>query len=388
MAKRKKVVFILGAGFSVPALDLPQSQLLKKINKDKKHKSLINAIGKIWNDPINVPLEDVYTLFDRSVEKQESVGSFSSARILKLRNDLNDAIAEIHSIPVKKEKKKYVEDFARKLCALRWEYYDRGLKKKKATHGKYRDDRVAVISTNWDVLLEEQLGKTMQENNYKLKRPILGTTRGMFMDFCMFEFQLDKNKPFTPAYIPTSLRIKPHGFANLKFLKLHGGINWFQCPRCDGVIVNLTKRDSYTPNYKDKDCLVCLKNYQDYSHKTSALKRFFISPTFLKDFNATHFRSIWWNASYEIAEASHLVFIGYSLPLSDYDLRHLISKNINKDTHVTSILHSNDCSDIDYMRACKNYQDFFGGKATIEKYGIEDFVNKGHMDKILDSARD
>ena len=40
------------------------------------------------------------------------------------------------------------------------------------------------------------------------------------------------------------------------------------------------------------------------------------------------------------------------------------------------------------MRACKNYQDFFGGKATIEKYGIEDFVNKGHMDKILDSARD
>ena len=36
---------------------------------------------------------------------------------------------------------------------------------------------------------------------------------------------------------------------------------------------------------------------------------------------------IWWNAGFEIAEATHLVFIGYSLPLADFEFRNLLTRN-------------------------------------------------------------
>jgi hypothetical protein len=47
-------------------------------------------------------------------------------------------------------------------------------------------------------------------------------------------------------------------------------------------------------------------------------------PTYIKDLSNPQYKVIWQNAGIEIAEADKLVFIGYSLPSADYEMRQLL----------------------------------------------------------------
>lgn len=384
--QKNKVVFILGAGFSAPALGFTQKHILKKLSEKNESgtNEIFQFIQGVWGERTKVPLEDVYTLLDRSIAGRESVGKWNPLELNQIHSDLGDEIAKLHSEKAADCKTNYLNVFADKLCEFRWDLFN-----EKQSDKKFHDDRVSIISTNWDIQLEQELGTKMK--TFQLSPSIWDTVeRGMFMDFCMFEFQLKNDKKYMKNYIPPSIRIKAYGFANLKLLKLHGGINWFQCSRCDGIVVNLSSEPYYTPTYKDEICPACQENFGESVDQHSPLKRYFVSPTFLKDFSGTHFRSIWWNAGYEIVEASQIIFIGYSLPLSDYDFRHLVARNLDKNASVTAILmkREGDCESVrDFDQAKTNYKAFFGRGVTIKEYGVEEFIKNGDFDKVLQSVK-
>ena len=360
-----KVVFILGSGFSNPALGFCQRELLKKVREEELLDPAADKfIYDVYGSSNYVPLEDIYTLLDRCIDKRESAKGTNVDELEKIRNQIDLAIAKLHekftSEFLNKYPNNYIKKFAQKLVSDRWKnYLQRG------RDGD--DDRFSILSLNWDTLVERELGLEMDKNKtYWLPTMCSNQERKMFMDFCMFDFRFGNSK-----YPPTSLRIKAMGFANLKILKLHGSFNWVQCPNCQGVFVNLENEPfelPFTPMY----CSVCQKNKQgDYIPK-----QYIITPTFLKDFSSTHFRSIWWNAGYEIAEASHIVFIGYSLPQADYDLRFLLSKNIQKTAKVTAVLKKDD-------KAQGNYQDFFGDKVMFCDKGVEIFIDNLDLSNLI-----
>lgn len=49
-------------------------------------------------------------------------------------------------------------------------------------------------------------------------------------------------------------------------------------------------------------------------------------PTYIKDLSNPQYKIIWQNAGIEISEASKLVFIGYSLPSADFEMRQLLAR--------------------------------------------------------------
>jgi hypothetical protein len=384
--KENKVVFILGAGFSSPALDFGQASLLAKMDElskidtelKKLSKKPFSFIKEVYGGICYVPLEDVYTALDRSIDSQISIKSYATSDLAQIRDNLNESIVKTFYLAEKEENNTdYIQKFVEKLCHYRKKVY-----REKQKDDKYGPDRLALISLNWDSMLDRELGRCLTKNYRRQKRRV--QKGDMFFDYCMFDFKTKRH-----SIVPPSLRMKPLGLINLKYLKLHGSINWFHCPNCDGLLVNL-ERPSKEMFLKESEkyCHVCEKNFSteimEKDHSAIQLNRYFVSPTFLKDFSSTHFRSIWWNAGYELIEATKVVFIGYSLPLADYDLKYLMAKNLSKDANIQVVL-SNEATD--FKQCCDNYRNYFGNRIkanSIYCHGVESYVDELNFDKTFE----
>jgi len=51
-------------------------------------------------------------------------------------------------------------------------------------------------------------------------------------------------------------------------------------------------------------------------------------PTFLKNLTNTQYKLIWQNAAIELSEATKIVFIGYSLPAADFEMKQILSRMV------------------------------------------------------------
>ncbi|NBH93930.1 hypothetical protein D1638_15210 [Muribaculaceae bacterium Z1] len=73
-------------------------------------------------------------------------------------------------------------------------------------------------------------------------------------------------------------------------------------------------------------------------------------------------RLIWQNAGIELSEATKVVFIGYSLPAADFEIRQLLSRFIRKDAKIEVVFHPTaKTEEID------RYRIFFGDRQFTEK---------------------
>ncbi len=349
---RKKIVYILGAGFSKPAGVPEQKKLLPEILNFAPNNQLKNFLLSLYGHTINVSLEDIFTALDKSISENSIYHRFGIKDNLKLREDFINAI--IKSITDKRKIKTidYINDFAEKLISLR-------------TSSKSTDP-FAVISTNWDSLLDNSFESTAIN---KFTEP--GKKRNIFLDYCTYTQYFDKSN------IASNL-IKAKGFTNIKLLKPHGSVNWCICPSCNSLFIKFAA----TPKTINTNfCKIC-KNNLNFEHP---LRPLLISPTFLKDFNNVHLKFIWWNAGFELIEATHIVFIGYSLPLSDFELRYLFARSIKKAKIKVILFSENPNSPDNAADATKQrYIEFFG-KALKPKdisfEGVENYIQKLRNDK-------
>ena len=50
-------------------------------------------------------------------------------------------------------------------------------------------------------------------------------------------------------------------------------------------------------------------------------------PTYLKNLSNIQIKLVWQNAAIELSEAMRIVFIGYSLPAADFEIRQLLARD-------------------------------------------------------------
>jgi NAD-dependent SIR2 family protein deacetylase len=161
------------------------------------------------------------------------------------------------------------------------------------------------------------------------------------VDYCCYTTPLEETCPHTPSILQKAKKI-----FNLKIMKIHGSVNWLQCPNCNRLFTGVgDEKDVWEQYFKPKHCPDCnsfMMLEPDDASKSPLLEQFFITPTFVKIFENAHIKMTWYNAYMDLSEATEVVFIGYSLPEADYHFRTLLRRAIRRDASITVVLTNSD----------------------------------------------
>lgn len=103
-------------------------------------------------------------------------------------------------------------------------------------------------------------------------------------------------------------------------LKLHGSFNWLFCPRCDELDVTPAQKGALqhgTRCFRRGEC-------------TALYEPLIVPPTFFKSYQNRIVRETWQHAENAITNAEEVIFIGYSMPLDDYEIKSMLLRGIAK----------------------------------------------------------
>ncbi|QEE28176.1 hypothetical protein FTW19_09320 [Terriglobus albidus] len=379
-----KVVYVLGAGFSIPAGAPTQAQILGDIleldgwnakvaeAKTRLETFLIDDLRIRREDIPRIALEDVYTPIDRCIADGTAFKSRNAADLKKIREDLGYLISVAISrrittqIGSGKADGEYIHAFAEYVVAKAAKRAEYAKDAKDAKRAKAYDP-FAIISLNWDILLDNAIHSALWNRD-----PGLGGDYDPFgvVDYCCYISSVQAGD----TRIRSGLwSLGCRGF-NVKLLKLHGSMNWLQCPNCQRLFVEYGLKEDILERVGETCCRHCEK----YGYK-NPLAGSLVMPTFLKDLTNFQVKLVWQNAGVELMEAKRLVFIGYSLPNADFEFRQLLSRMVHQDARIDVVLRKGG-SDEDsrrYESTKERYQQFFGDR-QIEFHlnGVTEFVEK------------
>lgn len=369
-----KTVFILGAGFSrgagfplqkdilnllgeqsIPNLmDLPYEVLnrLSAFQNDvKRAKTFIDSIYENGTLP---QLEDIFTILDQSIGNKKSCREMSWKELFEVDIAFRRSILFLfHNL---------ADQFRASPPKLYLKIGQYFAKRRLSTETNNRK-KFSIISLNWDDLLEETIFTEIKRQSLLKK---------MDVDYCCYTVPLDASTPHI-----TSFHQKPKKVKNIKFLKLHGSVNWLICPSCERIFTGLGSKISRWEQYSLVRQCSCASD-KSIITEAKQLQPFFITPTYLKNLGNAHIQSIWNNAFIEISEATNIVFIGYSFPESDFFVRSLLKRATNKNTNINVILTKNDkpkeADKFSSNYPTVRYKNFFGDKKVrFHLTGVEKF---------------
>ena len=233
---------------------------------------------------------------------------------------------------------------------------------------KESNDLVSIITTNWDIMLDNELYRLIEENRESL---------GILDYTCSFS-SIQKND----KTIKSGQYVIGKGGYNVKLLKLHGSLNWLTCPRCSIIYVKFYRKWNGGFVSQDLSCWKCANNYIEEKTTPTQLESKLIMPTYLKNINDGQLKTIWQNSGIELAEASKVVFLGYSLPQADFEFKQLLSRMIRSDAKIETVLVESD-NPHNYKEHHKiktagfRYQSFFSKRdLTITYGGIDGYISK------------
>lgn len=372
-----KTVYILGAGFSIPAGAPTQAGLTKAIfdlkttdlyndNKilqqyfEKFEEFLERQLLTDKDDLKNVALEDIFTPIDRCIIENASYRSIEPKKLIEIREVIYNLIIVALREKLKVADTGYIDDFAEFL-----------IKKTQPKVLNPKLDAVSVLTTNWDILLDNSLQRKLKN----LKKPD-EDFEGV-VDYCCYVSSLDK---FDHSIKP-GLYALGRGKFNVKLLKLHGSMNWLHCPKCQRVFVKFYEKIAGDIVFHNQHCRHCKKNFTENNNNSLKLRSNLLMPTFLKDLNNFQIKLIWQNAGVELAEADKIVFIGYSLPQADFELRQLLSRMVKDHVEIDVVLSKYDkpVTDFEWAYAENRYKSFFGNRKPNFYYdGVKDYLRNNN----------
>jgi NAD-dependent SIR2 family protein deacetylase len=343
---KEKTVFILGAGFSYDAGIPTQGNLLWKVLGDPSTHKLAEFIEKVYGlslaEAHNLALEDLYTPLHTAISRNESLKGIKPEELRKQERSLTMAIGEVLNVTIEDALAPgaYVHRFTESLC----------------NRAKQKDD-VAVISLNWDILMDLALNKYL----------INGTEKVM-LDYCCHATGLHGD--YGDDRIIPGIIAKERNRPIVKLLKPHGSLNWLYCPQCQRLYINRFTKIAMKEGMDAYTCRICRINKIGSAH----LKASLLLPTFLKDMEAFHIKHVWNQMAIELAEADRLVFMGYSFPMADYHFRTAITRFTKTDCKIDAVLWKTDQSN----GVGERYNHFFGSNRTNIFYeGVNEYlINK------------
>lgn len=349
-----KTVYVLGAGFSVEAGAPTQLNILPEAMRlfgenpaqfDENKFSvftgfLTEQLGYTGDSIASVELEDIFTPLDRCLTDNTQFRGIGLTQIMDVREAVFYVVGRtIQLVLQQKNKSKfYINDFAKYLVS----------RSSQRLNGNYRQiDPVSVISTNWDILLDNSIYSN-----------ILDQRHNAVVDYCCYISSRDESD----ESIKPGLEKLGQGGFNVKLLKLHGSLNWLQCPRCMRLYARFFRKDGVLDYSNLESCRHCDRNFpeEQNNHKLASN---LIMPTFIKDLSNPQYKIIWQNAGIEVSEAEKLVFIGYSLPNADFEMRQLLSRMTRKNAQIEVV---DFCDDEMTKEVRKNHWKNFFGQRNIE----------------------
>lgn len=357
-----KTVYILGAGFSKGAGAPTQAELIQttfdfyKKSKENFYKKNFLIFQNFLFKQLNiskkhiksVQLEDIFTPLDRCISENAQYRGIPVKELSNIREAILDIIGKtIHlSLQNNNAEQEYIDIFAKKIISL---------SKKREANNYKNSDLVSVISTNWDTLVDDTIYKHIQIQK-----------DNAVVDYCCHISSLEAND----ETVKPGLEILGRGGFNVKLLKLHGSLNWLQCPRCMRLYVGFQQKE----NKEQHSCRHCDENFPE-AKNNHILYSNLIMPTFIKDLTNPQYKIVWQNAGIEISEADELVFIGYSLPSADFEMRQLLSRMTRKNAKITVVSY---CKDKGQIQSKKTpWQTFFGKrKVSFNFDGASEYIKK------------
>ncbi len=258
---------------------------LQKI-KESVRKALITS-------NIQISLEDVFTSFDKSYLSKEYFHQYS----YHTADDIKEYIIRLFVYYFSKCGKQHNYDSQ--------DYLD---------FCKYVQTipNTSIISTNWDVLVEEYFSRQKIAYNLCLNEPYFSGR--------------DSSKS-------SSKRI-------VNLIKLHGSINWVKCLNCGTIHIVDNKKcgDFLFDDEKTEECGMCQKEVDNECLLQSQI----ITPTMMKSINSQLYSNLWSAARRDLRAAEKVTFIGYSLPMADFELRYLLHQSIPAGIPIDVVLYHND----------------------------------------------
>lgn len=248
---------------------------------------------------VNVSLEDVFTAFDKAISQKTHTRNFTY----------------------------HEEDYVRQsILRLFVYYFGKILSTHKFNTNEYLSfirfmeqnrKSVSLITTNWDTLIEGYLSRNRIE--YEL-----------CLNSIYYKYDYSRKNPSSRKKI-----------APVKLVKLHGSINWFKCLQCDCMsIIEKNPCGEYLLTAEKKEvCINCGEQARDDS---VLLQPEITTPTMLKSFDNQLYKNLWTSAAEELRKARKIVFIGYSMPIADFELKYMLQNNIQPSCEIDVVLHRND----------------------------------------------
>jgi len=364
-----KTVFILGAGFSKNENAPLQAEIIREIfqintkelspNYRKIYTRYRNDFKNFLSETMfidekkfeSLSLEDIYTPIDRCILDNLAFRNIAPKDLIELRQKINGLIIIMldYKLHLTRPKGSHVEKFTDYLIALRKKHL--------------KDDPFAIISTNWDILVDASFrGKIPPEEGV--------------VDYCCNPTAYDANEPIIPGLSALEMNLY-----NIKLLKLHGSMNWLQCKRCQRLFVTFFEKIAIDEYVTKPICRECDHNFRNEltSDRGGYLSSLLIMPTLLKDLNNFQLKLVWQNAGIELSEASKIVFMGYSFPMADFELRQLLARNVRHNSSIEVILSSEDKpAHSNYVSSAENrYRTFFGKRdVQIHYEGVKKYIDE------------
>lgn len=346
-----KKVYILGAGFSVEAGAPIQAKLLSEAFRlhSENHKNfdptkfsvfrdfLLKQLNIAYEQVHNIELEDIFTPLDRCLSDSSQFRGIGVDKIMEVRDSVFYVIGKTIQLVLNNTtlSKDYIDRFARHLTQ----------QSSIRANGEYRKaDPVSVISTNWDILLDNSI-----------YREIATRRHNAVVDYCCYISSKDENDD---SIKPGLEKLGEGGF-NVKLLKLHGSLNWLQCPRCMRLYARFSRKIGIESFEKAISCRHCDTNFPE-EKDNHLLASNLIMPTFIKDLSNPQYKIIWQNAGIELSEADKLVFIGYSLPSADFEMRQLLSRMTRQTAEIVVVDYCCDPTRKEQTEA--HWRRFFGNR--------------------------
>ncbi len=314
-----RIVFFLGAGFSkgvcrdIPITSELMGATLKKLQEVGKRsfrqemvvESVKQVIGKIFPhlEPKEADLESFLGVLD-SLRRNKK-----DAKILRVNPDMvwRTFISALGwAVHYSKDYEDYQKDEAMStLIKIMQDCQQQG-------------GSVSVLTTNYDLIADKaafwindrHLGHPKSEKN-----PCRDKRRYTYGYGIPIEvFKIKNNKPkrvedFEP-WLPFD--------KGIPIYKLHGSVNWAYCKKCDRLYLPFEKNDLMSFFLFSHNPLYCFNCGEKYEY-------LLIPPTPIEEsYNNPLLEEIWRCAEDALAKAHGVIFIGYSLPLADPLVTHLI----------------------------------------------------------------
>jgi hypothetical protein len=334
--------FVLGAGFSRCA-DLPlQNEFSALLVSDEFDGELNEAItdglreflkGAFgWKPSAPLPaLEDVFTCIDIAAGAGHTLGMRKYTPKM-LRAIRRMAIHRIFSVLDRRfSYSSAIEGLLRRFCSHDY-------------------SRCSFVVLNWDIVLEKHLKQVVSAE------PI---------DYRCYCFDWNTHRAAAIG-------------AGVPICKMHGSSNWVYCENCKTLFVHLEQKlplhlmaglikadfrliDEKFSDKKFDEALGISSGARNCRFCGFPVSSHIATFSYRKSFRTHAYPSVWYHAERLLADSAHWIFVGYSLPEADFELKQMLkSARLRVQERLGKATKPIDVIVLDDLRTQGKYEAFFG----------------------------